>query len=86
MTWQNVGVVPPYNRTKKLFKENVKAEPDTVQVYGTDLFHVLPPTRVSALGDGKYTVVGPDPGRERKWYATITVSHSSTGQRLVSVE
>lgn len=27
------------------------------------------------MGDGTYTIVGPDPYNSRKWYATVTVEN-----------
>lgn len=72
-SYTNVGVEAPNNRTKKAFREAVKADPSTVRLYGTSLFKPLDPTPVDRLPDGMYTVVGPWPERERKWYATVKI-------------
>lgn len=52
-------------KTKKAAKESIGEPPRFIEtsIFGPE-FH----------GDGKYTVVGPDPSRNRKWYAQITVT------------
>ena len=85
MSYVNVGVEPPYNKSKKALREQVKEDSSKVIVYTTAVFGPQFSRRVSDLDDGDYAAVGPWPSRERKWYATIKVSRSSTGKRLVSV-
>jgi hypothetical protein len=50
--------------TKKQLKDAIGKPPRFIE---TSLFGA------EYKGDGTYTVVGPDPYRSRKWYATITV-------------
>lgn len=51
-------------KTKKELKTLVGTEPHFIEtsIFGAEY-----------KGDGRYCVVGPDPYRNRKWYATITV-------------
>ena len=82
----NVGVYPPYNRTKKALKEAISRDPKAVILYTTSLFGVqFSGRRVSALDPGDYTVVGPEPQTSRKWYATITVMLSAEGDKIFRV-
>lgn len=72
--------------TKKALKEAVRDRPETVRLYGTSMFDEFGPTAVTELQAGHYSVVGPEPQTSRKWYATVHVSESSTGKKLISVE
>jgi len=83
--WHNAGVYAPHNRTKKAFKEGVKEHPDLVHLYGTSMFDEFSGTAMT-LPDGKYSVVGPEPSTKRSWYATLAISTSSTGKRMMSVQ
>ena len=85
MGYKNSGVYAPYNRTKKLFKNGVEAEPERVILYPTSLFTPFDDAPVTDLEEGLYTVVGPEPQTSRKWYATLKITRSSTGKRLMSV-
>ena len=51
-------------KTKKELKAGIGKNPSFIEtsVFGPEY-----------KGDGRYTVVGPNPYRDRKWYATITV-------------
>ena len=52
-------------KTKKELKENgIGQAPDFIE---TSMFGP------EYKGDGTYTIVGPDPYNNRKWYATVTV-------------
>ena len=54
-----------YNKpTKKSLKESIGEyfAPIETSIFGFDYD-----------GDGDYTVVGPDPYKNRKWYATVSV-------------
>jgi hypothetical protein len=84
MSYKNSGVHPPYNRTKKAFKNGVEAEPERVILYPTSLFTQFEDASADKLEDGDYTVVGPWPERERKWYATLTV-RTVDGERKLKV-
>ena len=53
-------------KTKKELKEAVGTEPRFIE---TSFFGL------EYKGDGKYTVVGPDPYRARNWYATVVISN-----------
>lgn len=75
--FQNVGArlgdsdIP----TKKALKELIATNPASVILYSTDAFG--PNARLSWSADKldtsrKYTVVGPNPYKSRKWYATVT--------------
>lgn len=52
--------------TKKACKECIGQEPKFIEtsMFGNE-YH----------GDGTYAVVGPDPERNRKWYAEVTVQN-----------
>jgi hypothetical protein len=52
--------------TKKACKESIGKSPRFIE---TSLFGL------EYKGDGKYTVVGPDPYRNRKWYAQVVVKN-----------
>ena len=51
-------------KTKKELKAGIGKIPGFIEtsMFGTEY-----------KGDGKYTIVGPDPYRDRKWYATIEI-------------
>lgn len=53
-----------YKTKKELKERGIGREPTFIE---TSMFGL------EYKGDGAYTVVGPDPYRSRKWYATVTV-------------
>jgi hypothetical protein len=64
------------HKTKASLKKAVKENPDEVFFYDTAAVPGMSPGftgRITALPKNgtKLTVVGPNPYRERKWYATI---------------
>ena len=52
-------------KTKKALKDGIGQRPNFIE---TSLFGP------EYKGDGDYTIVGPCPYTQRKWYATITVA------------
>ena len=56
--------------SKKALRE---ADPATVELEATSAFGNEYGGPLSDAPHGKYNVVGPDPYRDRRWYATITV-------------
>lgn len=76
MSYINVGARVAGNTkpTKKALKDALKSDPTTVTFYTTDAFG--PWYSKTFRGDDipagfKLSVVGPDPYRERTWYATV---------------
>jgi hypothetical protein len=86
MTYINVGafVNGDRPRTKKALREALRDNPDTVLFDQTSMFapgqpgdmgRYLPVTGDSRIPPGvTLSVVGPDPHRERRWYASVTVA------------
>jgi hypothetical protein len=88
MTFVNTGAMPekigrdpktgkPVRnyKTKAAFKRAVAEAPDQVLLYETSLFgggNVFPTTE--AKPGVTYIVVGPDPERDRRWYANLIVN------------
>jgi hypothetical protein len=68
------------SKTKKALKE-AASDPASVSLEATSMFGNEYDGPLNEAPDGRYTVVGPDPYTDRKWYATITVS---AGQAKVS--
>lgn len=58
-------------KTKKELKAAVGQTPEFIE---TSLFGN------EYKGDGRYTVVGPDPYNKRSWYATVTVRDGKIGK------
>ncbi len=71
------GVFPRFP-TKKAMKEAIASDPSSVSLEATSVFGNEYGGLVSEAPDGTYTVVGPDPYTNRKWYANIVVS----GERI----
>jgi hypothetical protein len=65
------GVFPRF-KSKKLLREAVAAG-SPVQLEATSMFGNEYDGDLEHAPDGAYYVVGPDPYRDRKWYATVTV-------------
>tara|TARA_R110000787_G_scaffold37412_12_gene95064 strand:- start:580 stop:822 length:243 start_codon:yes stop_codon:yes gene_type:complete len=60
-------------KTKKAFKEAVKATPGKVRIEATSVFGNDYDGLVSEMPEGKQMyVVGPDPYTKRSWYANVT--------------
>lgn len=59
--------------TKAALKRAISDNPDRVFLYGTSTFGTGElPTSADKLPEGyKYSVVGPNPYKSRKWYATV---------------
>jgi hypothetical protein len=71
MAFVNVGVETPHNKSKRALREAIAADASKVIFYGTSVSSTYY-GRVSDIKDGMtYQVVGPDPERSRKWYATV---------------
>jgi hypothetical protein len=76
MRYLNVGaLINDKNApTKKALREAMKSEPERVTFYATSMFDAG--TEDFAGNDlpagVSLSVVGPDPERSRKWYATVT--------------
>ena len=66
--------------TKKALKD-LAATPaaDTIQLEATSLFCNEYDGYLGNAPYGKYTVAGPDPYTDRRWYATIEVGRDSSG-------
>lgn len=62
----------PRMKTKSALKVAVKMN-DPVSLEATSMFGNEYGGDVYSAPDGTYYVVGPDPYRERKWYATVVV-------------
>lgn len=61
-----------YPKTKKALKAALTEEPENVQFIGNSPFH---PFECSGIGIPEGTtldVVGPDPYRDRRWYASVS--------------
>jgi len=63
-------MVGSYRKTKKELKEQVGQGISAGRFVETSLFG----NEIPESGTGKFTVVGPDPYRNRKWYATVEVA------------
>ena len=63
--------IHPRMATKKALRETVAAG-EWVALEATSMFGDEYGGPLDDAPDGTYTVVGPDPHRDRKWYATIT--------------
>jgi len=61
-------------RTKKALKEAVCSSPGDVFLEETSVFANEFEGWLSEAPEGRYTVVGPDPGRKRAWFAMIAWS------------
>lgn len=85
-SYVNCGVRAPFHHTKKALREAVAANPAGVEVYCTSEFGDQFDGFVSNLIETphlKLSVCGPDPYRDRKWYATIAV-HPKTKRIVVT--
>lgn len=78
MGWVNLGALDKSTNsdiaTKKELKAKLLESPKTVELYVTDAFGPNAHNRFNGEGlqvGTKYTVVGPNPYRSRKWYATV---------------
>jgi hypothetical protein len=62
--------------TKSALKRAIQENPANVYFYGTSDFTAVSGT-VDILEKGvKYSVVGPNPHKNRKWYATVEITQS----------
>jgi hypothetical protein len=60
-------------KTKKAFKEAIKATPGKVKLEATSIFGNEYGGLVAGMPEGQMAyVVGPDPYTSRKWYANVT--------------
>lgn len=59
-------------KTKKALKEAIAANPDEVYLYSTSAFGGWSGMASALPEDMKFNVVGPDPYKNRSWYATVT--------------
>jgi len=68
------GIFIHYQRvkTKAALKRAATISPDFVQLEATSLHGGEYDGRLSEAPDGRYTVVGPNPYTDRRWYAQIT--------------
>lgn len=65
--------------TKKALTEMVKANPDSVTVYDTSAFDPDPNYTAKDMPmDEVFYIVGPDPYKDRKWYAQIKRTDKGT--------
>lgn len=64
-------------KTKKALREAIEADPSSVTLQATSVFGNEYDGPLSRASDGTYYIVGPDPYRERKWYATIIKSNGT---------
>lgn len=67
--------------TKRALKQAIMDKPDNVFFYGTSVIPgtVLDTGTVDILGKGvKYSVTGPNPYTNRKWYATVEIKENGT--------
>lgn len=60
--------------SKKAVREAVAADPSRVRLEATSVFGNEYDGPVSKAPDGRYSFVGPDPYRNRRYYGTIVVS------------
>lgn len=71
----NVGVqYDSYGKdipTKRALKEAIAANPASVYMYGTSDITPFSGSADKAVVGVKYSVTGPNPYNNRKWYATI---------------
>lgn len=74
-SWVNVGVS---NRsdgrdfpTKKALKDAIAANPDNVVMYGTSDYSPFTGSADDSVIGVKYSVTGPNPYTNRKWFATV---------------
>ena len=58
--------------SKKAFREAVQADADNCWLEATSVFGDEYSGTVADAPSGTYSVVGPDPYRDRRWYATVT--------------
>lgn len=58
-------------KTKKALKEAIAANPDDVVIYGTSGFSPFTGSADNLEEGVKYSVCGPNPYTDRKWYATV---------------
>ena len=65
------GGCRPRCQTKKQLKEAVRDIPDKVYLYTTSMFNGWSGRAVDLPDGMQFNVVGPDPERSRKWYATV---------------
>jgi hypothetical protein len=75
VSYLNVGATHAGYRvsTKKLLREYLKANPTSVTFDPTSMFDDQSDFDGSHIPAGRIlTVVGPDPHKNRKWYATVT--------------
>lgn len=69
--------------TKGMLKNAMRTAPETVTLYSTSAFGPNYSTNGAQLDASIiYTIVGPDPYNNRKWYATIKVN--ANGKVMVS--
>lgn len=57
--------------TKKALKERIAAYPATVWFYGTSDFGPFQGDYRDLVEGTRYSVTGPDPYNNRRWYATV---------------
>lgn len=65
--------------TKKALREAVKAAPRDVFLEETSHFENEYEGWLSEAPEGRYSVVGPEPARSRKWFAAIRWSEAKDG-------
>lgn len=73
MKYINVGAEGPKGNfpTKKALGAQLAKDPSSVYIYGTSFFEPYE-GHAHTLPEGiRFSVVGPDPQTNRKWYATI---------------
>ncbi len=62
--------------TKKALKAELAEDPANVNLYSTSMYGGSEGATGDKLADGvKYTVTGPNPYNNRKWYATVTLKN-----------
>ena len=81
MSFVNVGAISRTDntrfKTKAAFKRACFEDSTQVTIYSTSMFDSLRTTAAQLAQDKdtrSFTVVGPDPERDRKWYATLTIN------------
>ncbi len=63
--------------TKKALKDAIAANPAKVYFYPTSEFNATIPGTLDIMEKGvKYSVTGPNPYKNRKWYATVEITQS----------
>ena len=60
--------------TKKALKEAIASDPSRVSLEATSVFGNEYDGRLDEAPDGEFSIVGPDPYRQRNWYGTIRVA------------